>query len=134
MTDASVQVFDLSASDLVKNLNASVRRPSKLSLIDGPRTPALKLLSSGLSQIRWCGTKGANSAFFFDIPSDITNLNSPLSIPRYRICNDPEGNNFNAGVCLPSIMGSFDERRMPAFRFVTRSAVTIPRSPRLVFF
>ncbi len=42
-------------------------------------------------------------------------------IPHHRICGNPEGNNFKAGICGPSIRGSFDGRRTPTFRFLTWS-------------
>ncbi len=59
------QFLTQSASDRVKNLNVGVRHPSKLPVIDGGRTPALKLLPSGLPQIRWHGTKEGEFSFFF---------------------------------------------------------------------
>ncbi len=49
--------------DWVKNLNASVRRPSKLPLIDGQRTPALELLPSRSWQMRWRRPKGGEFSF-----------------------------------------------------------------------
>ncbi len=61
---------------------------------------------------------------------------NPNSLPSRQchcICGDPEGANSNAGVRRPSIRGSSDGWRTPAFRFLTLSAVTIPRSPGLGF-
>ncbi len=52
-----------SLADRVKNLNAGIRHPSKLSIIDGAWTPALKLLPSGSPQIRWRRTEGAEFSF-----------------------------------------------------------------------
>ncbi len=42
-------------------------------------------------------------------------LYSSPSILHHRTCGDPEGNNFNASVCRPSIRGGFDGRRMQVF-------------------
>ncbi len=111
-----------SVSDLVKNLNASVRRPSKVPLIAGPRTPALNLLPTRWPQIRWRRTERDEFSFLTsdtDVKEKKADL--PPSDLRHHICGDPEGNNFKAGVRRPSIRGSFDRRRTPAFRFLTRS-------------
>ncbi len=68
--------------------------------------------------------KGANSAFQCLTPTKRKKkLILPPSVPHHRICGDPEGNNFKAGVRGPSIRESFDGRRTPAFRFLTRSLV-----------
>ncbi len=50
-------------------------------------------------------------------------LNSLPSVLRHRICDNPEGNYFNAVVRRASIRGGFDGRQTPAFRFLTRSAI-----------
>ncbi len=55
--------------DRVKNLNAGIRRPSKLSLIDKRRTAALKLLPSGSPQIQWRGREGGEFSFFSLTPA-----------------------------------------------------------------
>ncbi len=88
----------------VKNLNAGVRRPSKLALIDGQRTPMLELVPSGTPQIRWCGPEGSEfRVFFLTSMSDKCRrqekkINSPPSVLRHRICGDPEGNNLPVSV------------------------------------
>ncbi len=111
-------------ADQVKNLNHGVRRPSKLSLIDKRQTAALKLLPSGSLQIQW-----RRIVFFFlqkktkfaPLPFRAIKKNCPLPFHAI-VCGDPEGNNFNTGVCHLSIRGSFDGQRTPAFRFFTQSA------------
>ncbi len=119
----------------MKNLNAGVCHPSKLPVIDGGRTPALKLLPSGSPQIRWHGTeKGEFSFLMSDADIEKKKLNLPPSVPRHRICGDLEGNNFNAGVRPPSITGSFDGRWTPAFRFFTQSASDHTSVSRTGFF
>ncbi len=55
------KVWSLAAR--VKNLNAGVRRLSKLSITDGGRTPVLKLLPSRLPQIRWHGIERGEFTF-----------------------------------------------------------------------
>ncbi len=133
----------------MKNLNASVCHPSKLPVIDAGWTPALKLLPSGSPQIRWRRMEMDKFSFLTsDAYVKKKKLNSPPSIPRHHICGDLEGTNSNAGVRCPSRRESFDGRRTPAFRFLTRSgsdhtsvsqtefftSVAIPRSHRPVFF
>ncbi len=106
----------------VKNLNTGVRCPSKLPVIDGGQTSALKLLPSGLPQIRWRGTEEGEFSFLMsDTDIKKKKLNLPPSIPRYRICDDAEGNNFKAGVRGPSIRESFDRQPTPVFGFLIRS-------------
>ncbi len=71
--------------DWVKNLNAGIRRPSKLPIIDGGRMLALKLLPSGLPQIRWRGMEGGEFSFLTsDADVKKKKLNSPPSISRHH--------------------------------------------------
>ncbi len=66
--------------------------------------------------------------------SDVKKLNSPPSGPHHRICRDLEGNNSNTGIRHPSIRGSFDGRRTPSFRFLTRSSSDHTSVSRTGFF
>ncbi len=54
-----------SLADWVKNLNASVCRPSKLPLIDRRWMPVLELVPSELPQIRWHGLECSEFRVFF---------------------------------------------------------------------
>ncbi len=93
----------------------------------------LKVLPFGLPQIRSRGMEGGEFSFFFlTSASDVKKLNSPLSVPRHRICGDLEGNNFNTGVHPLLITGSFDGRRHSGFS--PSPPVTILRSHGSGFF
>ncbi len=74
-----------SLPDRVKNLNADVRRPSKLPLINERQMPELELLASRSPQIQWCGPEGGEFRFLTsDADVKGKKLNSPFrSAPSY---------------------------------------------------
>ncbi len=92
---------------------ASASRLSIRGSFHRPWTLALKLLPSTSPQIRAHGTERFEFRFFFILMSvsDIQNLNLPPSVPRDRICGDPEGNNFNAGVRGPTKLPLIDRQQ-----------------------
>ncbi len=95
-----------------------VRRPSKLPVIDGGRTPALKLLPSGSPQIRWRRMERGRIQLFNiwrrrqEKKGKFAPFRSPPSYLR-----QPESNNFKTGVRGPSIREVLMDDRRPRSGF-----------------